>query len=151
MFPQVRIDGCENVWIMKPSFSSRGIGVHCLNSIKEVFSRGKKVQAKVVQKYVERPFLLNLPGPNGILEKRKFDIRQWVLVTSFNPLTIYMFNSCYLKLCGSEYRLDNIKDKFRHISNYSVQKNNQRINDVKSDLIMSLPQFLTHLKKHFNM
>ena len=135
---------------MKPSFSSRGIGVHCINSIKEAFTRGKKMQAKVLQKYMEKPFLLNLPGPSGKLEKRKFDIRQWVLVTSMNPLVIYMFNSCYLKICGSEFLLGDIKDKFRHISNYSVQKSNQRIGNIKNDLIMSVPQFLIHLKSHFN-
>ncbi len=136
---------------MKPSFSSRGIGIHCINSTREAFTRGKKMQAKVLQKYIERPFLLHLPGPDGRPEGRKFDIRQWVLVTSMSPLVVYMFSSCYLKICGSEFTLDNIKDKYRHISNYSVQKKNSRIADIKSDLIMSVPQFLHQLKSDFGM
>lgn len=146
-FPQTKIEGTENVWIMKPSFSSRGIGVHCINSTKEAFMRGMKMQAKVMQKYIERPFLLLLPGPANQLEKRKFDIRQWVLVTSISPLIIYIFNSCYLKICGSEYNLDNIKDKYRHISNFSIQKRNSRVSDFKNELIMSVPQFVEHLKE----
>ncbi len=149
--PQFEIDGANNIWIMKPSFSSRGNGVHCLNSTKEAFTRGKKMQAKVIQKYIESPFLLLLPSGNGKLEKRKFDIRQWVLVTSFNPVEIYMFGSCYLRLCGTEFSLGNIKDKFAHISNYSIQKNNIKVEDVKHDLIMSLTQFLSHLKSAHNM
>ena len=71
--------GNENIWIVKPSFSSRGIGVYCINNPKDEISENKKMKAKVVQKYIERTFLLTLPGPTGKLEKRKFDIRQWVL------------------------------------------------------------------------
>lgn len=60
----------------------------------------------------------------GKTEKRKFDIRQWVLVTSFEPLVLYFFSSCYLRICGSEYGLDDLQDPFKHLSNYSIQKNN---------------------------
>ncbi len=137
---------------MKPSFSSRGIGVHCINTTREAFNRGRKMQAKVLQKYIERPFLLLLPGPDGhTLERRKFDLRQWVLVTSVSPLVVYMFNSCYLKICGSEFSLNYIKDKYRHISNFSVQKKNARVGDSRSELIMSVPQFVQHLHSHFGM
>ncbi len=146
--PQSAVDGCENVWVMKPSFSSRGIGIQCLNSIKEACARGHRVQAKVVQKYVEKPFLLLLPGPKGRMEKRKFDVRQWVLVTSFSPLVVYMFTGCYMKICGSEYSLADLKDKYRHVSNYSVQKGNQRVNDVNSDLIMSSSHFSSYLREN---
>eukprot|EP00826_Nyctotherus_ovalis_P013056 TRINITY_DN13495_c0_g1_i16.p1 TRINITY_DN13495_c0_g1~~TRINITY_DN13495_c0_g1_i16.p1 ORF type:complete len:358 (-),score=65.68 TRINITY_DN13495_c0_g1_i16:17-1090(-) len=150
-YPQSVIDGVENVWIVKPSFTSRGIGVYCINAPKDEFFSEKKIQAKAVQKYIEKTFLLKLPGPKGKLENRKFDMRQWVLVTSFNPLVVYMFNSCYLKICGSEFSLENFKDKYRHISNFSIQKNNNRINDINNDLIMSVPQFIEHLKAHFDI
>jgi len=150
VYPQSKIDGVENIWIVKPSFSSRGIGVHCINGSKDELAPGKKVQAKVIQKYIERPFLLLLPGPRGKLEKRKFDIRQWVLVTSINPLIVYMFNSCYLKICGSEFSLRDFKDKYKHISNFSIQKNNQRITKI-NDLIMNVEQFIAHLKEHYNI
>jgi tubulin monoglycylase TTLL3/8 len=40
-----------------------------------------------VQKYIEKPFLLN---------QKKFDIRQWVLVTSWEPLDVYVFSGAYL-------------------------------------------------------
>lgn len=150
-FPQTKMEGVNNVWIMKPSFSSRGIGVFCLNSIKEGLNGGAKMQAKVIQKYIENPLLLMLPGPKGKLEKRKFDFRQWVLVTNFNPLIIYMFNSCYAKICGSEFAIDQLKDKYRHISNYSVQKKNSSVQNVKLDLAMSLQHVKENLKINYNM
>jgi len=148
-FPQLDLDGDRNIWIMKPGFSSRGQGVRCFNTTKEVFIKDKRMQAKVVQKYIERPFLLDIPNTAGKLEKRKFDIRQWVLVTSFNPLEIYMFSSCYLRLCGSEYQIDNFHDKFSHISNYSVQKKNSNVENIKKDLVMSLEQFEDFFSKTY--
>jgi len=58
----------------------------------------------MMQKYIELPFLLKYPisnpDENGVqrYEKRKFDIRQWVLVTSFEPLCVYIFSSAYLRI-----------------------------------------------------
>lgn len=91
-YPQYHIDGKENIWISKPGYNARGVGIFIINSLKDVISTSRKAQAhRIIQKYIERPFLLkydlSVPGPNGKkYEKRKFDIRQWVLVTSFEPL-----------------------------------------------------------------
>ena len=52
----------------------------------------------------------------------KFDLRQWVLVTSFEPLTIYMFDACYLRICGAPFDLKDLDDPMSHLANYTVQK-----------------------------
>jgi tubulin monoglycylase TTLL3/8 len=49
---------------------------------------------KIVQKYIERPLLIN---------KRKFDIRQWVYVNSFDPLEVMIYNQAYLRICSKEF------------------------------------------------
>lgn len=67
----------NNLWILKPSGKSRGRGITVAQSIAEIYQHirvsdvGKSSQW-VIQKYMENP--LTIAG-------RKFDIRQWVLIT----------------------------------------------------------------------
>ncbi len=83
---------------------------------------------------------------------RKFDIRQWVLVTSFEPLIIYSFSDYYLRICGSEYNLDDIQDSYKHLSNYTIQKNNQKTpNKDNNELTMSQSQFIEYLQQNHNL
>lgn len=37
---------------------------------------------------------------------KKFDIRQWVLVKSIDPIEIYIFSECYLRLCFDSYKVE---------------------------------------------
>ena len=48
----------------------------------------------VLQKYIERPLLIN---------KRKFDIRLWVMVTAEHKC--YLFKEGYIRMSGSNYVL----------------------------------------------
>lgn len=35
-WPEYRADGINNVWIVKPGYNSRGVGVHCVQGLREV-------------------------------------------------------------------------------------------------------------------
>ena len=91
----------KNIWIFKPSELNRGRGIQLFNTLKafkklinqyriDVAKKSKRKHCTcIVQKYIERPLLLN---------ERKFDIRVWVLVTQ--SLRVYMFKDGYLRTSG---------------------------------------------------
>lgn len=56
----------------------------------------------------------------------KYDLRVYVLVTSFNPLTIYIYNDGLVRFATEKYNLDpsNINQKFVHLTNFSINKKN---------------------------
>jgi Tubulin-tyrosine ligase family len=59
-FPQYVNDGTRNIWIVKPSYNARGFGIYLIDSMKEIMQSGRKSQQKIVQKYIERPYLLKI-------------------------------------------------------------------------------------------
>ena len=56
----------------------------------------------------------------------KYDLRVYVLVTSFNPLTVYIYNDGLVRFATEKYNLDpnNINQKFVHLTNFSINKKN---------------------------
>jgi len=71
----------------------------------------KSTTTWVCQKYIERPLLLG---------GRKHDIRQWVLVTCVNPLVIWFYGECYVRIAAEEYGLDDIRANLRHLTNNAI-------------------------------
>ena len=62
-----------------------------------------------------------------IIKNRKFDIRQWVLVTCWNPLTIWMFAEPYIRFPAADFSYAQIQNLYAHLSNNSVAKNAKKI------------------------
>jgi tubulin polyglutamylase TTLL5 len=109
---QAEQSGGANVWIMKPTGcgASRGRRIALLNDIQGV-SYGEAV---VLQRYVERPLLLD-----GL----KFDLRLYVLVTSFNPLEAFLYTEGFGRFATEPYTLDpaRLGDLYVHLTNSSIQ------------------------------
>ena len=72
-----------NMWIFKPSSLSRGRGIYLLDNLADVVYS----QPSVIQRYIANPLLFR---------GHKFDLRLYVLVTSFNPLEVFIYQVCFL-------------------------------------------------------
>jgi len=140
------MDGVDNIWIIKPSGNARGSGIFLTDNLEEALDSGVKNQARIIQKYIERPLILK-DSPFSNLNNKKFDIRQWVLVSSMNPLVIYMFSSSYIRICSQEFDLKDIKNSFKHLTNFSLNKGNFQ-NGVEDSIchIDALKQYLKETK-----
>ena len=100
------------MWLIKPAYASKGLGVRLLSG-DLVKMLQEKESLRVVQKYIERPLLVG-----GL----KFDIRVWALVTSWAPLTLWLYDECLLRFCSDGYSLDDLSNRFAHITNRTVQR-----------------------------
>lgn len=134
------VDGQTNYWIMKPAAKSRGRGISVINDITQVHY-GEPI---VIQRYLKNPELLN-----GF----KFDLRVYVLVTSFNPLEAFIYNEGFARLSTTPFSLDpkHMANKFVHLTNYSIQKNSQNKDECSEiDSIYGGTKIsLTSLRKHY--
>ena len=53
---------------------------------------------------------------------RKFDMRQWVLVTNSAPMTAWFYQDCYLRFCAEDYSLSDLTNVFSHLSNNCIAR-----------------------------
>lgn len=67
----------------------------------------------VIQRYISKPLLLN---------GYKFDLRLYVLVTSFQPtLEAFLYTEGFARLCTAPFQLQGLNNTLAHVSNSSIQ------------------------------
>ena len=139
--PQYVLEGSKNVWIVKPGGLSRGRGVHCIDQLNDILSNVKPCNQTIIQKYIENPLVIN---------GRKFDIRQWVLVTDLNPLTIWLFETPYVRFGAENYHIDDFKNVFSQLTGNSIAKHSDKFNtgEIEGDMWEN-EQFKEFLKKQY--
>ncbi|XP_037663617.1 tubulin--tyrosine ligase isoform X3 [Choloepus didactylus] len=109
-----RESGEGSVWIAKSSAGAKGEGILISSEAAELLDYiDSQGQVHVIQKYLERPLLLE-PG------HRKFDIRSWVLVD--HQYNIYLYREGVLRTASEPYHADDFQDKTCHLTNHCIQK-----------------------------
>ncbi|CDW88353.1 tubulin-tyrosine ligase family protein [Stylonychia lemnae] len=113
-------EGRLNYWIMKPAAKSRGRGISLVNDLTQI-TYGEPI---VVQRYIKNPLLIN---------GYKFDMRIYVLVTSVNPLEVFLYKEGFGRFSTMPFSLDptDKNNKYIHLTNVSIQKYN--VNNSEQD------------------
>lgn len=106
-------DQRRNVWIVKPSNSSRGRGIHIIDDINDL----NVDELSIISRYITNPLLIN---------GYKFDLRIYVCVTSYEPLRIYVYKEGLARFASETYTAKfNKNNKYMHLTNYSINKKNE--------------------------
>lgn len=145
MFPQFSLAGSRNTWVLKPHARARGEGIWLSTKLEEITSwceKHKMSGSWICQKYLESPFLV---------DGRKNDIRQWVVVTSWNPLIIHFFSKSYIRLAADQFCLKDIKNNMGHVSNNNITEHHPEY-DADDDhycFAMRDDEYRTHMRERF--
>ncbi|XP_077641545.1 tubulin polyglutamylase TTLL7 isoform X2 [Lonchura striata] len=105
----------QKTFIVKPANGAMGHGISLIRN-------GEKLQAQdhlIVQEYLEKPFLM---------EGYKFDLRVYILVTSCDPLKIFLYHDGLVRMGTEKYHPpsdSNLSQLYMHLTNYSVNKHNE--------------------------
>uniref|UniRef100_A0A8C2GZX1 Tubulin--tyrosine ligase-like protein 9 n=1 Tax=Cyprinus carpio TaxID=7962 RepID=A0A8C2GZX1_CYPCA len=99
-----------STWIMKPVsvYSSALCTVLPTEQKDEA-----QVESYVAQRYIENPYLI---------AGRKFDLRVYVLVTSYIPLKAWLYRDGFARFSNTRFSLSSIDDQYVHLTNVAVQK-----------------------------
>ncbi|XP_041829129.1 tubulin polyglutamylase ttll6 isoform X2 [Melanotaenia boesemani] len=125
----------SKTYICKPDTGCQGKGIFITKSSRDI----PPGEHMICQVYVSRPFMIN---------GYKFDLRIYVLVTSCDPFSIFMFKEGLARFCTTKYNEpthNNVEDVCMHLTNYSINKNSE--NFVRDEDVGSKRK-LSSLNKH---
>ncbi|XP_071323346.1 probable tubulin polyglutamylase TTLL2 [Trachinotus anak] len=96
-------------WICKPVDLSRGRGIFIFEDIKDLVYDCNII----VQRYISNPLLIS---------GYKFDLRIYVCVKSFHPLTVYIHQEGLVRFATEKYNLSSLQNLYAHLTNTSINK-----------------------------
>jgi tubulin polyglutamylase TTLL6/13 len=105
----------NKVFIAKPGSGCQGKGIFLFKNLKDV----KPGEHVVCQQYISKPFTI---------DKFKFDLRLYVLVTSCDPLRVYCYKDGLVRLATVKYKEPtggNMDELCMHLTNYAINKHSK--------------------------
>lgn len=141
--------GQDPTYIVKPVASSCGKGIRVVKGIPRSLREGAAPEdgpqkPYIVQQYLD-PFLV---------DGRKFDLRMYCVVTSFDPLRIYLFDQGLVRFAAERYPGPDalLENSWMHLTNYAVNKTaalRKDGNDPESDEPVDIKWMISDLHDHF--
>ncbi|KAM9597462.1 tubulin polyglutamylase TTLL6 [Trichechus inunguis] len=129
----------NKTYICKPDSGCQGRGIFITRRVREI----KPGEDMICQLYISKPF---------IIDGFKFDLRIYVLVTSCDPLRIFVYNEGLARFATTSYSYpctDNLDDICMHLTNYSINKHSSNfIQDSHSGSKRKLSTFNIHMETH---
>ncbi|XP_048733817.1 tubulin polyglutamylase TTLL13-like isoform X12 [Ostrea edulis] len=105
----------NKTYILKPETGCQGRGIWVTRNPKEI----KPHEHMICQQYMSKPFLID-----GF----KFDLRIYTLVTSCDPLRIFLFKDGLARFATNKYiepTNNNVDNVFMHLTNYAINKHSE--------------------------
>jgi hypothetical protein len=133
------------LWIVKPCIRSGGDGIYLIDNIFEIPTIDEKVKdvdQAIVQKYIANPLLIN---------GHKFDMRLYVLITSVDPLMIYIYKDGLARFATEPYNSEStsIKNNHIHLTNAKVNKDDTEYFGEVGNPFSGFKWTLSMLKNYF--
>ncbi len=103
-------------FIAKPSKGRGGEGIVIVRKMSDL-PKGALYNEYQLQRYIDNPLLI---------DKKKFDMRLYVLIRGINPIEAYLYKEGMVRFCTHNYKKPdqvNIKNLFMHLTNFSLNKN----------------------------
>merc|ERR1719387_3088461 len=128
-------------WIMKPVGKSQGKGIFLFDKLNQIADwrqdpkwmrkdekkeedEEKEAEPYVVQKYLSDPLLIG---------GKKFDLRLYVLVTSYAPLVVYMYRDGFARFSHTRFSMNStdLSNAMMHLTNVAVQKGSEHYDEKR--------------------
>lgn len=144
-----------NLWLIKPINLNRGRCIQIHNSLNDIITALEAIKNKkhfvnehndkvieceyvMVQKCIEDVQLYS---------NKKYDIRVWILLTTFKQNSVFIFKEGHLKICSVNYNV-NTTEHYVHLTNYSIQKYHNEFGKVEQGNEIAFWKYQDELKKN---
>nr|XP_020665513.1 tubulin polyglutamylase TTLL6 isoform X2 [Pogona vitticeps] len=129
----------HKTYICKPDSGCQGRGIFITRTVKDI----KPGEDMICQLYISKPF---------IIDGFKFDLRVYVLVTSCDPLRVYVYKEGLARFATSAYSEpshSNLDDVCMHLTNYSINKHSANfVRDEDSGSKRKLSTFNNYMEQN---
>ncbi|XP_073970895.1 probable tubulin polyglutamylase TTLL2 isoform X2 [Rhodnius prolixus] len=133
----VEVSSPLDVWIVKPVGLSQGRGISLFRKVSEL----NNPSHSVVQRYIQNPLLIG---------GYKFDLRLYVCVPSFHPLTVYAYREGLARFSTDKFSLNDLSNKYAHLTNCSVNKQGPGYLEMKDKVGAGCKWSLKQLRYYLN-